>query len=121
VAKERAHLDEALAEKGLKWALAYRNWTKKMWRRKAIWGDELTIERVGRRRRKWIVRYPKEKWNRNCVEEAPRKEERKIGQIEEGYVQSCAGIEGRKVRCGCIRYGGCYLIVHSRSETSARS
>ena len=38
-----------------------------------------------------------------------------------GYVRSCAGVDGRKVRCGCIRYGGCYLIVHSSSENSARS
>ena len=24
-----------------------------------------------------------------------------------GCVRSCAGVDGRKVRCGCIRYQGC--------------
>jgi len=32
----------------------------------------------------WIFRYPKEKWNKNCVEEAPRKGESKIGQMMMG-------------------------------------
>ena len=27
----------------------------------------------------------------------------------------------REVRCGCIRYGGCWLKVHSSSENSART
>jgi len=38
-----------------------------------------------------------------------------------GYVRSCAGVDGRKVGYGSIRYGGCYLIVHSSSENSACS
>jgi len=49
-----------------------------------MWGDEVTIERGGRRG-KWIFRYPKEKWNKDCVEEAPRKGEREIGQMMTGF------------------------------------
>ena len=47
MAQERVHLDEALTERRLKWAFAHRHWTKNMWRRKAMWGDEVTIEREG--------------------------------------------------------------------------
>ena len=50
-----------------------------------MWGDEVTVERGGGRRRKWIFRYPKEKWNKDCVEEAPRKGERKIAQMMTGF------------------------------------
>ena len=78
-------MDETLAEKRLKWALADRHWTNEMWRRKTMWGDEVTIEREGGRRRKWIFRYPKEKWNKDCVEEARRRGERKISQMMTGF------------------------------------
>jgi len=61
VVQERVHLDKALAQKRLKWAFAHRHWTKNMWRRKAMCGDEITIEKGGGRRRKWIFRYPEEK------------------------------------------------------------
>jgi len=50
-----------------------------------MWGDEVSIERGGGRRRKCIFRYPKEKWNKDCVEEAPRKGEREIGQMMTGF------------------------------------
>ena len=38
-----------------------------------------------------------------------------------GNIPSYTGVDRREVGYGCIRYGGCYLIVHSSSENSARS
>ena len=84
LAKERAHLDEDIAQERLDWALAHRHWTKEMWRKKAMWGDEVAIQRGGGRRGKWIFRYPKEKWNKDCIEPAPRKGEQKISQMMTG-------------------------------------
>ncbi|RPB02244.1 hypothetical protein L873DRAFT_1787655 [Choiromyces venosus 120613-1] len=66
VAQERVHIDEVLAQKRLEWALAYRHWTKEMWR--------------GR-----IFRYLKEKWNKDCVEPSARLGERKVSQMMIGF------------------------------------
>jgi len=52
VAQERVHLDEDLAQERLEWALAHRYWTREMWRRKAMWVDEVSVERGGGKRRK---------------------------------------------------------------------
>src|ERR1700761_427011 len=49
-----------------------------------MWGDEVAIQRGGGRRGKWIFRYPKEKWNKDCIEPAPRKGEQKISQMMTG-------------------------------------
>ncbi|RPA91219.1 hypothetical protein L873DRAFT_1871685 [Choiromyces venosus 120613-1] len=49
MAKERLHIDETLAQKRLEWALAYRYWTKEIWRRRAIWTGEVTVERGERK------------------------------------------------------------------------
>ena len=54
-------MDEDLAQQRLEWALAYRHWTREMWRRKAMWGVEVAVQRGGGKRRKWVFRYPKEK------------------------------------------------------------
>jgi len=54
-------LDEDLAQERLKWALAHRHWTREIWRRKAMWGDEVAVLRGEGKRRKWVFRYPKEK------------------------------------------------------------
>ncbi|RPB04479.1 hypothetical protein L873DRAFT_1933563 [Choiromyces venosus 120613-1] len=72
VAQERVHLDEPLAQKRLEWTLAYRHWTKEIWRRRAIWANEVTVEKGGGKRRKWIFRYLKEKWNKDCIEPTAR-------------------------------------------------
>ena len=50
-----------------------------------MWGDEVTVERGGGSRRKWVFRYPKEKWNKNCIEATPRRGERKISQMMSGF------------------------------------
>ena len=42
-----------------------------------MWGDELTIERGGKRK-KWVFRYPKEMWEKDCVEPISRKGEKSI-------------------------------------------
>jgi len=60
IALERVHLDEDLAQERLEWALAHRHWTREIWRRKAIWGDEVAVERR-RKKKKWVFRYPNEK------------------------------------------------------------
>ena len=85
VAQERAHLDDDVAQERLEWALAHRHWTREMWRRKAMWGDEVSVERGGGKRRKWVFRYPKEKWNKDCVEPIARKGERGISQMMTGF------------------------------------
>jgi len=45
-------------------------------------------ERGGGKRRKCVFRYPKKKWNRDCVEPTARAGERKIGQIMTGSFYS---------------------------------
>jgi len=67
LAQERVPLDEDLAQERSEWALAHRHWTRDMWRRKAMRGDEVTVERGGGKRGKWVFRYPNEKWNKDCV------------------------------------------------------
>jgi len=52
MAKEREHLDEETTQKRLEWALNHRDWTREMWKKKAIWGKEVSIERGGGKRRK---------------------------------------------------------------------
>ncbi|RPB05988.1 hypothetical protein L873DRAFT_1850304 [Choiromyces venosus 120613-1] len=52
-----------------------------MWRRRAMWADEVTIERGRGKRRKWIFRYLKEKWNKDCIEPNTRVGERKVSQM----------------------------------------
>ncbi|RPB02935.1 hypothetical protein L873DRAFT_1585360, partial [Choiromyces venosus 120613-1] len=84
LAQERVHLDEDLAQERFEWALAHRHWTREMWRRKAMWGDEVAVERGGGKRRKWIFRYPKEKWNKDYIKPAARRGERKISQMMTG-------------------------------------
>ena len=78
-------MDEDLAQERLEWALAHRHWTREMWRRKAIWGDEVSVEGGGGKRRKWVFRYPNEKWNKNSVEPTPRRGERGISQMMTGF------------------------------------
>ncbi|RPA90844.1 hypothetical protein L873DRAFT_1795255 [Choiromyces venosus 120613-1] len=56
-----------------------------MWRRRAMWSDEVTVERGGEKRRKWIFRYPKEKRNKDCIESSTRVEERKVSQMMTGF------------------------------------
>jgi len=85
VSQERVHLDEDLAKERLEWALAHRHWTREMWRRKAMWGDEVSVERGGGKRRKWVFRYPNEKWNKDCVEPTARRGERGISQMMTGF------------------------------------
>ena len=85
VAQERVHLDEDLAQERLEWALDHRHWTREMWRRKAMWGDEVSVERGGGKRRKWVFRYPNEKWNKDCVEPTARRGERGISQMMTGF------------------------------------
>jgi transposase len=88
MAQERVHLDEDLAQKRLEWTLAHRNWTRQMWRRKAMWGDEVAVERGGGKRRKCVFRYPYEKWNKDCVEPKARRGERGISQMMTGCFYS---------------------------------
>jgi len=83
--RERVYLDEDLAQERLEWVLAHRYWTREMWRRKAMWGDEVSVERSGGKRRKWAFRYPNEKWNKDCVESTTRREERGISQMITGF------------------------------------
>jgi transposase len=85
IAKEREHLDEETAGKRLEWAVAHRDWTREMWRERVMWGDEVTVERGGGKRRKWIFRYPKEKWNKDCIEPTARVGERKVSQMMTGF------------------------------------
>jgi transposase len=83
-AMEREHLDEETARKRMEWALAHRNWTREMWRKRVMWGDEVTGERGGGKRRKWIFRYPKDKWHKDCIEPTARVGERKVSQMMTG-------------------------------------
>jgi len=85
VAQERVYLDEDLAQERLEWTLAYRHWTRGISRRKAMWGDEVSVERGGGKRRKWVFRYPNEKWNKDCVEPKARGGERGISQMMTGF------------------------------------
>ena len=50
-----------------------------------MWGDKVTVERGGGKRRKWIFRYPKDKWHKDCIEPTPRKGERKVSQMMTGF------------------------------------
>jgi len=50
-----------------------------------MWGVEVAVERGGGKRRKWVFRYPKVKWNKDCVEPTTRKEERGISQMMTGF------------------------------------
>ena len=50
-----------------------------------MWGDEVAVQRGGGKRRKWVFRYPKEKWNKDCVEPAARVGEGKISQMMTGF------------------------------------
>jgi len=61
LAQERVHSDEDLAQERLELALAHRNWTRDMWRRKAMWRDEIAVERGGGKRGKWVFRFPNQK------------------------------------------------------------
>jgi len=65
--------------------VAHRHWTRGMWRRKAMWGDEISVERGGGKRRKCVFRYPNEKWNKDCVEPTTRRGERGISQMMSGF------------------------------------
>ncbi|RPB02212.1 hypothetical protein L873DRAFT_1674165 [Choiromyces venosus 120613-1] len=47
-------------------------------------GDEVAVERGGGKRRKWIFRYPKEKWDKDCIKPTARRGERKISQMMTG-------------------------------------
>jgi len=40
---EKVYLDKDLTQERLEWALAHRHWTREMWRRKAMWGDEVAV------------------------------------------------------------------------------
>ena len=57
-----------------------------MWRRKAMWEDEVSVERGGGKRRKWGFRYPNERWNKDCIEPTARRGERGISQIMTGFL-----------------------------------
>jgi len=46
-----------------------------------MWVDEVTLERKGGKREKWVFRYPNEKWNKGCVESTARRDERGISQM----------------------------------------
>ena len=50
-----------------------------------MWGDEVSLERGGGKRRKWVFRYPNEKWNKDCVEPTARRGERGISQMMTGF------------------------------------
>ncbi|RPA93129.1 hypothetical protein L873DRAFT_1706792, partial [Choiromyces venosus 120613-1] len=51
MAMEREHLDEETAKKRLEWALAHRDWAREMWRKRAMRGYEVTVERAGGERK----------------------------------------------------------------------
>ncbi|RPA91581.1 hypothetical protein L873DRAFT_1868353 [Choiromyces venosus 120613-1] len=55
-----------------------------MWRRRVMRVDEVTVERSGGKRRKWIFRYPKEGWNKDYIEPNARVGERKVSQMMTG-------------------------------------
>jgi len=42
------------------------------------------VERGGGKGKKWIFRYPKEKWNKDCIEPTAKVGERKVSQIMTG-------------------------------------
>jgi len=50
-----------------------------------MWGDEVSVERGGGKRRKWVFVYPNEKWNKDCVEPTARRGERGISQMMTGF------------------------------------
>ncbi|RPA94640.1 hypothetical protein L873DRAFT_1626378, partial [Choiromyces venosus 120613-1] len=51
--------------KRLKWATAHKDWRAENFER-VIWSDEYSVKKSKdpRQLRKWIFRYPKEKWNK---------------------------------------------------------
>ncbi|RPB01834.1 hypothetical protein L873DRAFT_1886488, partial [Choiromyces venosus 120613-1] len=51
----------------LQWAKDYEGWSKDDWRRKCIWGDEVTVERGGGKRQRWIFHNPNEKWSNDYM------------------------------------------------------
>jgi len=87
VAQDRVHLDEDLAQERLEWALAHRHWTREMWRRKAMWGDDVSVERGGGKRRKSVFSYANEKWNKDCVEPTTGRGERGISEMMTGFLK----------------------------------
>jgi len=86
-AKKRTRLDPADAEKRLAWATAHEHWTKLDWVQKCMWGDEVTVERGGGKRRRWVFRYPHEKWHSDCIDPEVRTGEHKISQMMTGCFQ----------------------------------
>jgi len=84
IAKRRTRLDPSDAEKRLAWAHAHEHWTKLDWLTKCMWGDEVTVERGGGRRPRWVFRYPHEKWHSECIDPDVRTSEKKVSQMMTG-------------------------------------
>ena len=49
-----------------------------------MWGDEVTVERGGGRRPRWVFRYPHEKWHSDCINPDTRTSEKKVSQMMTG-------------------------------------
>jgi len=85
VAQERVHLNEDLAQDRFESVLAPRHCTREIWRWKAIWRDQVSVKRLREKRRKWVFRYPNEKWNTDCVEPTSRRGERGNSHMMTGF------------------------------------
>ena len=67
MAAKRPFLTDQVAALRLQWCLDHRNWTESDWD-KVVFSDESTVERGSGKRRQWVFRTPKQKWDRDFVQ-----------------------------------------------------
>ena len=71
LAKKRPLLTPEVAAKRYAWAKAREDWGPDKWQ-KIIWSDECSVERGTGKNRKWVFRFPNEKWLQNMVQPVPK-------------------------------------------------
>jgi len=71
LAQKRLLLSEAVAAKRLAWCKARKDWTPEQWQ-KVIWSDECSVERGKGKKRKWVFRFPNERFKKEMVQPVPK-------------------------------------------------
>lgn len=67
IARKKVFLSVIACERRLVWALNYRHWIKRDWRR-VIWSDEAAMQIEGSAENMWITRLPEEEYHRDCIQ-----------------------------------------------------
>ena len=67
LAKKRPLLSPEAAAKRLAWCLERRHWRYEDWL-KIMWSDECSVERGSGKERRWVFRFPYEKWEKEMIQ-----------------------------------------------------